>query len=316
VTLYFIRRILLSIPILFGITLLSFLIIHFSPGDPVDMLLDPNTPKEMVEATRVKLGLNQPIHVQYFRWASQILRGNLGYSFKTYQPVSHLLAERIGPTFLLMGSGMLAGILIGVLLGVLSAVKQFSWLDYASSAFSLLGISVPSFFLGMVLIYFFSLKLGVLPSSGTMTPGVENSFIDRLRHLLLPAFVLSFYTSGQLTRYVRSCMLEVLGKEYLRTARAKGLREWWVIMKHALRNAMIPVVTLIGMQIPELFGGAIITEQLFSWPGIGQLTVGAMYGRDYPVLLAINLITAILVIGSSLLTDLIYVLFDPRIKYR
>jgi peptide/nickel transport system permease protein len=313
---YFIRRLLLSIPVLLGITILSFLIIYLSPGDPVDMLLDPNTPREMVEATRAKLGLDQPVYVQYLRWGGQILRGNLGYSFKTYQPVSRLLAERIGPTLLLMGSGMLIGVLTGIILGAVSAVKQFSVFDYGSSVISLLGISVPSFFLGMVFIYMFSLKLGLLPSSGTITPGGDSSIMDRLRHLLLPAFVLSFYTSGQLARYVRSCMLETLGREYLRNARAKGLAERVVIMKHAMRNAMIPVITVIGMQIPGLFGGAVITEQLFSWPGIGQLAIGSMTGRDYPVLMAINLITALLVIGSNLLTDLVYVFFDPRIKYQ
>jgi peptide/nickel transport system permease protein len=280
------------------------------------MMLDPSTPKEMVEATREKLGLDQPLHTQYYRWLTQILHGNLGYSFKTYRPVSQMIAERIGPTLLLMGSGMLIGAFVGIVLGAISAVKQFSWFDYFSSVFSLFGISIPSFFLGMVLIYIFALKFAVLPSSGTMTPGLGASFADRVRHLILPAFVLSFYTSGQLARYVRSCMLEVLGKEYLRTARSKGLLESIVIMKHALRNAMIPVVTVLGMQIPELFGGAIITEQLFSWPGIGQLAIGSMVGRDYPVLMALNLITAVLVIASALLTDLVYAALDPRIQYR
>lgn len=315
-TAYILRRILVSIPVLLGITILSFLIVYLSPGDPVDMMLDPSTPKEMVEATREKLGLDQPLHTQYYRWLTQILHGNLGYSFKTYRPVSQMIAERIGPTLLLMGSGMLIGAFVGIVLGAISAVKQFSWFDYFSSVFSLFGISIPSFFLGMVLIYIFALKFAVLPSSGTMTPGLGASFADRVRHLILPAFVLSFYTSGQLARYVRSCMLEVLGKEYLRTARSKGLLESIVIMKHALRNAMIPVVTVLGMQIPELFGGAIITEQLFSWPGIGQLAIGSMVGRDYPVLMALNLITAVLVIASALLTDLVYAALDPRIQYR
>lgn len=241
--------------------------------------------------------------------------GNFGYSYKTYQPVKDMIAQRILPTIQLMGVSLLAGLMIALPLGVLSAVKQYSWIDYISTTFSFLGISVPSFFFGLLAIYIFSLKLGWLPSSGTMSLGSEKTLIDSIRHMALPVTVLSLSTAGQFIRYVRSSVLEVLGKDYLRTARAKGLSEAFVIGKHSFRNAVIPIITMLGLEIPGLFGGAIITEQLFSWPGIGQLAVGAISGRDYPVLMAVNFITAFLVLASGLLTDVLYSVFDPRIKY-
>ncbi len=312
---YIVRRILISMPVLLGVTIICFLIINLAPGDPVDMMMDPNTPKEIQEATREKLGLNQPIYIRYFQWLMNLKDGNFGYSYKTYQPVKDMIAQRILPTIQLMGVSLLAGLMIALPLGVLSAVKQYSWIDYISTTFSFLGISVPSFFFGLLAIYIFSLKLGWLPSSGTMSLGSEKTLIDSIRHMALPVTVLSLSTAGQFIRYVRSSVLEVLGKDYLRTARAKGLSEAFVIGKHSFRNAVIPIITMLGLEIPGLFGGAIITEQLFSWPGIGQLAVGAISGRDYPVLMAVNFITAFLVLASGLLTDVLYSVFDPRIKY-
>lgn len=312
---YIVRRILISIPVLLGVTIICFLIINLAPGDPVDMMMDPNTPKEIQEATREKLGLNQPIYIRYFQWLMNLKDGNFGYSYKTYQPVKDMIAQRILPTIQLMGVSLLAGLMIALPLGVLSAVKQYSWIDYISTTFSFLGISIPSFFFGLLAIYIFSLKLGWLPSSGTMSLGSEKTLIDSIRHMALPVTVLSLSTAGQFIRYVRSSVLEVLGKDYLRTARAKGLSEAFVIGKHSFRNAVIPIITMLGLEIPGLFGGAIITEQLFSWPGIGQLAVGAISGRDYPVLMAVNFITAFLVLASGLLTDVLYSVFDPRIKY-
>ncbi|MBE6011124.1 MAG: ABC transporter permease [Lachnospiraceae bacterium] len=312
---YIVRRILISMPVLLGVTIICFLIINLAPGDPVDMMMDPNTPKEIQEATREKLGLNQPIYIRYFQWLMNLKDGNFGYSYKTYQPVKDMIAQRILPTIQLMGVSLLAGLMIALPLGVLSAVKQYSWIDYISTTFSFLGISVPSFFFGLLAIYIFSLKLGWLPSSGTVSLGSEKTLIDSIRHMALPVTVLSLSTAGQFIRYVRSSVLEVLGKDYLRTARAKGLSEAFVIGKHSFRNAVIPIITMLGLEIPGLFGGAIITEQLFSWPGIGQLAVGAISGRDYPVLMAVNFITAFLVLASGLLTDVLYSVFDPRIKY-
>lgn len=312
---YIVRRILISMPVLLGVTIICFLIINLAPGDPVDMMMDPNTPKEIQEATREKLGLNQPIYIRYFQWLMNLKDGNFGYSYKTYQPVKDMIAQRILPTIQLMGVSLLAGLMIALPLGVLSAVKQYSWIDYISTTFSFLGISIPSFFFGLLAIYIFSLKLGWLPSSGTMSLGSEKTLIDSIRHMALPVTVLSLSTAGQFIRYVRSSVLEVLGKDYLRTARAKGLSEAFVIGKHSFRNAVIPIITMLGLEIPGLFGGAIITEQLFSWPGIGQLAVGAISGRDYPVLMAVNFITAFLVLASGLLTDVLYSVFDPRIKY-
>lgn len=312
---YFIRRLLIAIPVLIGVTIFNFLIINMAPGNPVEMFIDPNTTEEQIELRKEQLGLDDPLWMQYFRWMNNLLHGDLGFSYSTYEPVSAIILERLGPTFILMGAALIVSILIAIPFGIMSATKQYSKIDYLSTGGSFLGISIPHFFLGLGVIYIFSLQLNLLPTGGMVTLGGEGGFSDRLAHLVLPVFVLATGIVGKFIRFVRASMLDVLGQDYLRTARAKGLKEFVVTNKHALRNALIPIITVIGLEIPILLGGAVITEQVFQWPGMGQLTIQAIMSRDYPTLMAINLLAAVIVLFANLLTDILYSVADPRIKY-
>jgi peptide/nickel transport system permease protein len=313
---YIIRRLLIAIPVLFGVTIVNFLIINMAPGSPVDLMIDPSISAADIVAKKEALGLNDPLYIQYVRWMVDLLQGNLGFSFNTYQPVASMIGERIGPTAMLMGLSMVFGLLIALPLGILSATRQHSKFDYLATGGAFIGISVPNFFMALGLIYIFALQLKVLPSGGMITLGGAGGIGDRLLHLVLPVVVLGISFAGKKIRYVRSSVLEILGQDYLRTARAKGLHEFVVINKHALRNALIPIITVIGLEIPLLLGGAVITEQIFSWPGIGQLTMASIMSRDYPTLMALNLMAAILVLTANLVTDVVYSIVDPRIKYK
>ncbi|OAB38749.1 peptide permease [Paenibacillus macquariensis subsp. defensor] len=312
---YVIRRIFIAIPVLTGVTIINFIIMSMAPGSPVDMLISPQIPAEALAAKRIELGLDAPAYVQYLSWFKHLLQGDLGYSMITYEPVMNMILTRMGPTLLLMGVSLIIGVAIAVPLGILSARKQYSKLDYAAVTGSFLGISVPNFFLGLGLIYVFSIWLKILPSSGMTTLGSEGGFGDILLHLIMPVIVLTANVTGRNIRYVRSSMLEILEQDYLRTARAKGLKETLVINRHAVRNALIPIITVLGMEIPILFGGAVVIEQIFSWPGIGQLTMSAIMSRDYSTIMGLNLTAAVIVIVANLLTDITYALVDPRIKY-
>lgn len=313
---YIIRRLLISIPVLLGITIFNFWIVNLAPGNPVEMFVDPNISESEIELRKEQLGLNDPLWLQYFHWLFNMLQGDLGFSFSSYQPVSAIILERLGPTVLLMGVSLLIGTLIAIPLGIISATRQYTKLDYVTTAASFLGVSIPNFFLGLGVIYIFALELKLLPTGGMITLGGDGTITDRLKHLILPVFVLSVSIAGKKVRYVRASMLEILGQDYLRTARAKGLREFLVINKHALRNAMIPIITVIGLEIPILLAGAVITEQIFQWPGIGQLTIQSIMSRDYPTLMALNLMAALMVLGANLLTDIFYSIADPRIHYK
>lgn len=308
------RRLVVMVPVVFFVTVLNFLLIVAIPGDPVDTSFDPNAKEADYAAKRAALGLNDPLWLRYGKWLGRLTRGDLGYSFSTYESVGKIIGERIGPTLLLMGTAMLLAYAFAIPIGVLSATRQYSALDYAMTGLAFVGISVPAFFFGLFGIYVFSLKLHWLPTGGMATLGGAGGLGDRLAHLVLPAGVLAFAIAGKMVRYVRSSMLDVLGQDYLRTARAKGLREMAVTGKHALKNALIPIVTVIGLDIPLLIGGAVVTEQIFQWPGIGQLTIQSIGSRDYPVLMAINLASALMVVAANLLTDLMYVVVDPRIR--
>lgn len=312
---YIMRRLLIAIPVLFGVTVFSFFIVNLAPGNPVEMFISPDATQADIELKKEALGLNDPIYVQYVRWMQNLLQGDFGYSFSTYAPVGEMVASRVLPTLLLMGTALLIAYVVAIPIGVLSATRQYSWLDYLTTGFSFMGISIPNFFLGLGLIYIFSVQLNLLPTGGMNTLGGDGSFGDTLKHLLLPAFVLATGIAGSMVRYVRSSMLEILGQDYLRTARSKGLREFLVVNKHAFRNALIPIITVIGMEIPLLIGGAVVTEQIFQWPGLGQLTIQSIGSRDYPTLMAINFIAAITVLLSNLLADILYSVADPRIKY-
>ncbi|MBD2866112.1 ABC transporter permease [Paenibacillus oceani] len=313
---YVVRRVLLAIPVLFGITVINFIIINLSPGDPVDMYIDPHTTETEIALKKEQLGLNDPLWVQYFLWLGNMLKGDFGYSFSSYEPVTTILLERIGPTLLLMGAAIAVAYLIAIPIGMISAIRPYSKLDYSITGLSFLGISVPNFFLGLTVIYLFSLHWQLLPSGGMRTLGGDEGIGDLLQHLVLPALVLSTGIAGQMVRYVRASMLEVLGQDYLRTAKAKGVKPFYVVVKHGFRNALIPVITVIGLDISVLIGGSVITEKMFQWPGMGQLTMQAILSRDYPVLMAINLWAAVVVLTVNLITDILYSFADPRIRYR
>lgn len=312
---YIVRRLLIAIPVLFGVTVFSFFIVNLAPGNPVEMFISPDATQADIELKKEALGLNDPIYVQYWRWLQNLLQGDFGYSFSTYAPVGEMVASRVLPTLLLMGSALLIAYIIAIPIGVISATRQYSWIDYLTTGFSFMGISIPNFFLGLGLIYLFAVQWQILPSGGMNTLGGDGGFGDTIMHVLLPAFVLATGIAGSMVRYVRSSMLEILGQDYLRTARSKGLREFLVVNKHAFRNALIPIITVIGMDIPLLIGGAVVTEQIFQWPGLGQLTIQSILSRDYPTLMAVNFIAAITVLLSNLVTDIFYSVADPRIKY-
>jgi peptide/nickel transport system permease protein len=312
---YIIRRVFIAIPVLIGVTIFNFFIINLAPGNPVDMFVNPNMSEADKEAKKEALGLNDPLWEQYGRWMGNMLQGDFGYSFATYEPVMSNIADRIGPTVLLMGAALIIAYLIAIPIGIISATRQYSFIDYLTTSVSFLGISIPNFFLGLGAIYVFSIVFKVLPTGGMTTLGSSGGFMDVFMHLILPATVLGTAIAGNMVRYVRSSMLEVLGQDYLRTARAKGLREFIVNNKHALRNALIPIVTVIGLDIPMLIGGAVVTEQIFQWPGLGQLTIQSIGSRDYPTLMALNFLAAFTVLFSNLLTDVFYSVVDPRIKY-
>ncbi len=311
---YILKRILIAIPVLIGITLIDYAIMCLA-GSPLEMLKGPRISDAALQAKEIAAGLDKPLIVQYFVWLWQLLQGNLGYSMKSYEPVSAMIGSHIGPTLLLMGASLALSLLIAVPAGIYSAVKQYSKGDYAVVTASFIGSSIPSFFSGIDSdLYFFTVKLGILPSGGMNTLGMDGSVADTIRHMVLPVTVLAVSLAGSNIRYIRSSFLEILQQDYLRTARAKGIGYKRVIWKHAMRNALLPIVTVIGMQIPMLFGGAVIIEQVFSWPGLGLMTMTAIMGRDYPVIMGVCLLSAVVVLVSNLITDILYALVDPTIQ--
>lgn len=311
---YIIKKILLAIPVLFGITIIDYLIMSLA-GSPLTMMAGPRVTEETLAVRASQWGLDQPIWVQYGQWLMEVLHGNLGYSYKSYQPVAEIITSHLAPTLLLMGVSLLVGLIIAVPAGIYSAVHRYQKRDYAVVTASFVASSIPNFFLALLLIYLFTVRLGWLPSSGMYTPGTGGDFLDVARHMIMPVLVLSASIAGSNIRYIRSSVLEILEMDYLRTARAKGVGRFLVINKHALRNALLPIVTVIGMQIPMLFGGAVIVEQLFSWPGLGLITMNAITGRDYPVIMGVCLLSAVVVQAANLLTDIVYTLVDPTIHY-
>jgi peptide/nickel transport system permease protein len=313
-TRYVLWRLLTTIPVLLGVTALTYLILTMTPGDPVQMLIDPNTTAADLAIKRHALGLDQPVYVRYAKWLGELAHGNLGYSFNSGAPVATRILDRIGPTLKLTVTAFALSYAIALPVGVVAATRRYSCTDYAATLFAFLGISLPTFFLGLLGIYVFALVLRWLPTGGTTTLGGGGP-LDAVLHLILPATVLAIAGAGALTRYVRSSMLEVLGQDFIRTGRAKGLTERAVLRRHALRNALLPVVTLAGLQLPTLLAGAVITEQVFGWPGMGRLTIEAMSQRDYPVLMGITLVAAALVIAGNLAADIMYSWIDPRIRY-
>lgn len=302
---------------LLALTILIFVLLQLTPGDPIDAYINPNVAMTQAEmdALRAQLGLDRPLPVQYLAWLGQAVQGNLGHSLQRFnETVSGLIASRIGPTLLLMAAGLAIAIVIGITTGIISAVRRNSLPDYSFSVLALLGISSPAFLTALLGLYIFSVRLKLAPSGGMLTPATDFSIPDLLRHLALPALVLSIGHAALIMRYMRSSMLETLNQDYVRTARAKGVREFWVVVKHTLRNAMLPVVTLIGSTIGLAVGGAIFTESVFNWPGMGLLLINAVETRDYPVIMGATLVIGACVIIVNILTDLAYAVIDPRIK--
>jgi len=301
---------------LFGVSVILFLIMRLAPGGPEAVLVGGELSPEVAAQVRARLGLDRPLVAQYAGWVMAALRGDLGRSFKTGDPVAALVADRLGPTLTLTGGALALALVVAVPLGVLAAVRRNTMWDALASIVSLFGISFPSFWLGIMLILLFSEALGLLPPSGLSEYGREGDLGARLRHAVLPVLTLGLIQMASFMRFTRSSLLEVLQQDYVRTARAKGLPDGRVIWRHALRNALIPVVTVVGLSLPVLVGGAVLTETVFAWPGIGRLAVGAVFERDYPVIMGVNLMIAAVVIGANLLTDIAYCLIDPRIAYR
>jgi len=313
---YIQRRLLISIPLLVLISILSFLLLQLTPGDPLDAYLPPDAAvsAERREAMRRNLGLDRPLPVQYANWLVEAAQGNLGVSSRSHQPVTDVIASRIGPTLLLMAVALVVGVATGLLLGILGAFYRNSVLDIFLTGLAVLGISVPVYLAGLLGLYVFSLQLGWFPTGGFSTPGPFNLW-DRLHHLILPAMLISIQYVAQTMRYARSAMVAALSQDYVRTARAKGLLESRIVIGHALRNAMIPIATIIGSYIPALIAGAVFIESIFSWPGMGRLFVDSVNYRDYPVIMGLTLVLAIIILLANLLTDVAYALIDPRIRY-
>lgn len=314
---YSLRRLLIGAGMLLALSVLIFVMLRLTPGDPIDAYIDPNVPMSPSDLAGLRdtLGLDQPLPVQYFAWLQQAVTGNLGYSIKRPdQPVLGLVLSRVGPTVLLMGTAIVISIIAGIASGMVSAVRRNSVADLSFSLFAVTGISSPPFLSALVGLYVFSVYFNWLPSGGMLTPGRDFSIADLLHHLILPASLLAVAQTALIMRYMRSSMLEVLNQDYVRTARAKGVYEFWVITKHALRNALLPVVTLIGSTIGLSIGGAIFIESVFNWPGMGLLMVDAVENRDYPVIMGSTLVIGACVIFVNILTDLAYAVIDPRIK--
>ena len=313
-SLYLARRFVHAILVLFVVSVLTFALVNLAPGGPA-IMTTMETTVEQREAHRIRLGLDKPIHVRFGKWLLATFRGDFGRSFNDGRPVLDVLGERLPPTLLLGAATLLVSLAAGVPIGVFSATHRYSPYDHTVTLFSFFGVSVPAFWLAIMLILLFSVELRWLPSSGIATIGTPFSIMDRLQHMIMPVVVLATVTLPQLVRFTRSALLEVLSQDYVRTARAKGMREPRVLFRHALRNALIPVATVLGLLIPRLLGGAVITETIFGWPGMGQLAVTSAIGRDYPLIMGVTVIVAAVVIAANLAVDLAYGWLDPRIRY-
>ncbi len=315
---YIVRRLLTAIPTLIVISMVVFAILKLAPGDPLsEFAANPAVPPEVRQNVRRQLGLDDPIHLQYAKWAKSWVVGDWGFSFSARSPVRSYILGRLPTTLFVMGLAFLVSLLIALPIGILAAVRQYSIFDQIATSIAFFGFSIPTFFSGLLVILIFSVKLGWFPF--IYNPRQDLSFfpglLDKLRYAFLPIMVLGFFQAARLMRYTRASMLENMKLDYVRTARAKGLRESTVINGHVLRNALIPVVTIVALELPGIFAGAIVTEQIFRVPGIGALLITSINANDTPVVMSIVFITSILVIISNLVADVVYGVIDPRIKY-
>lgn len=330
---YIIRRLVMLIPVLIGVSIIAFSLMHLIPGDPARSMLGEKATEDQLELLREELGLNDPLAVQYGRYVGKVITGDLGESVKSGVPIAEELASRLPATFELSIFAMGVAIVIGVLAGVIAAVKQYSWFDNISMTGALFGVSMPIFWLGLMLIWVFAVILGWLPPSGRLSLDVEletitnmylldslltgnwEAFADAFKHLLMPGLALGTIPMAIIARMTRSSMLEVMRQDYIRTAKAKGLAKFLVIFQHALKNAFLPVLTVIGLQFGYLLGGAVLTETIFSWPGVGRYVYLSILGRDYPVVQSTILVVATIFVIVNLITDILYKYIDPRISY-
>jgi peptide/nickel transport system permease protein len=316
-TQYIVRRLLINIPVLVGITLIVFALFALIPGDPTAYYINPELGANpaMLARMRAQLGLDDPLPIRYAKWLGQTLTGDFGFRIKNGDPVLQAIWLRLQATFMLAGAALIIGVLVGVSLGVFTALRQYSIWDYSLSGLSFVGVSMPAFITGLFGLYIFSLQIPIFPAGGMQTVGKEPNIGDTLFHLILPAALLSLTYIATFMRQTRFSMLESLHQDFVRTARAKGLRESRVVNVHALRNALLPVVTAIGLNMPSLFVGTVFMETIFSWPGMGTLYLDAVQSRDFPLLMGMNLITAIMVLLINLITDVTYAFIDPRIRF-
>ncbi|MCD8348741.1 MAG: ABC transporter permease [Lachnospiraceae bacterium] len=303
-----------SILILFLVSILCFALTRLAPGDPVLTYVQPNMSEAYIETLRENLGLTKPLYIQYFIWLGNILRGNFGYSLVNTRPVLGQILERLPATFILMGTSLVLAVLLSIPLGLFSGKYKNGILDKVTGALSYVGISIPSFWFGILLIYLFSVHLGWLPSIGMHTTG-DTSFPDLIRHLILPCSVMTFLNVAQFSRYVRSSTITELSNDYVMVQTAYGMSETGILFKHVLKNAMLPMITVLGMSLQSLVSGAMICEQVFSWPGTGQLAVTAVTTFDYPLIMGITMMTAVMIVAGNLLADILYTVVDPRIRH-
>jgi peptide/nickel transport system permease protein len=314
---FVLRRLGQAIPMLIGISFAAFVLMRLAPGGPMAIYAQNPTMSE-ADMRRIEhiLGLDQPIHIQYLKWAAGMATGNMGYSYRTGLPVGEVITERVPATLQLMGCAYLIAIGLGIATGIVSAVRRHSIFDYCATTGAMVGLSVPTFWFGLMVIIVFGAMLRWIPSGGIATLGAPFSLYDRFIHLIGPAAVLGLWMTATWSRYTRSSVLEVIGQDYIRTARAKGLRARTVLLRHTLRNALIPLITLAGLEFRNLFGGALVTETVFSWPGVGRLYLDSLNYQDYAVILGLLLITSVMVLAGSLLADILYAVVDPRIRLR
>ena len=311
---YMARRVLLVVPLLVGLSLIMFVLVHLAPGDPVRAFIsEQNTDPSFIEQARKNLGLDKPLPVQYAVYLGHLVRGDLGtaYTFNG-RPVLSLIRDRAGATILLQALSLLVALLVAIPLGILSATRQYSWLDNSTTVGSFVGLAIPNFWLALLLQLFLSVKFGWLPTIST--GWAQAPYPDRLKYLIMPIIVLAFPSVAYFARFMRSAMLEVLRQDYMTTARAKGLDSRVVLYRHGLRNALIPMVTVIGLQVSRLLGGAVIIEQIFAWPGLGLLAYDAITRRDYPVILGVTLVAGTFVLVINIAIDFLYVVVDPRVS--
>jgi peptide/nickel transport system permease protein len=312
---YILRRALHLVPVLLGVSIVVFLVLQLAPGDPAEIMLGPEATQAELDRLRAELGLTEPLPVQYARWLALVAQGDLGRSFWTRRPVLPEVLDRFQATLVLTGTGLLLSTVLGIALGVASATRPNSLLDRVSAMASLFGASMPVFWLGIVLMVVFALWLGWLPASGMYAPYGGGNLQDLLAHLALPAVTIAAASTTLVARLTRSTLLDVLGQDYVRTARAKGLGEGRVVVRHGLQNALIPIVTVVGVQVGYLLGGAVLTETVFAWPGVGTLMLQAILQRDFPLVQGCVLIVALTFVLVNLVVDLLYAWLDPRIRY-